>query len=194
MFTYKPSWTLENHIYHPDSWLLTICFCVDSRISERAEIALDFQKDMLTGKDSGWLWRSPLFQPLQLCAQTTNHPSPWLHKAIFELDQNFSEISVRIPFISTLDSIQMSANIRGVSIPWQCQVDGIYNIWEEGYSNLISLRQIPRKVLQWNKASKPGIKPSRCMAFIFHFPQKASSLFPPLPPAPCSLKVWDRKK
>lgn len=163
---------------------------MDSRIPEKAEIALDFQKDMLKGKDSGWLWMSPLFQPLQLCAQITNHPSPWLHKAIFELDQDFSEISVRIPFISTLDSIQMSAKIREMSIPWQCQVDGIYNIWEEGYSNLISLRQIPRKVLQWNKASKPRIKPSGCMAFIF-LPLPTESILPPHtspPPNPLLIK------
>lgn len=67
---------------------------------------------------------------LPTCAALpTNHPSSWLNNTAFQLGQDLSSEMSWIPLISTLDSVQMIS--REVSIPWQCQVCGICDIWGE---------------------------------------------------------------
>lgn len=105
MFTYNSSWTLQSHIYHPDSLLLIIWFRLDPNISENQDgcelprrHAVRKQPRIDRGVPS-----LPIFAAL--------HPTPQplislrlrsVHIAIFEIS---SEISIRIPVINTSDSV-----------------------------------------------------------------------------------------
>lgn len=123
MFTCHSSWVLGYHIYHPDSGLLIIWICVDPRVWER---------------EPRWIWPSnktywqettqsaqELLPPTNPAAWNASHTSPWLCLAQplswAELSRAASLVmSIRVPLISTLDSMQMILHlqVREVSIPW----------------------------------------------------------------------------
>lgn len=116
----------------------------------------------------------PFCQPLQASyAAFTTHLS--VHNAVFELGQDVSpETSIRIPFISTLDSIQMIPHhptVREMLILWHNARWQLRYLERKGSEIFLPWDQIPRKIVQaGHKASKRRIKPPRCMTFSLYLP------------------------